>query len=85
MAEKYRLSTFGRINKLQVLRETEKQIIFINESGKENREAKVSEYAQWCDSFQDAKMELLKRLENKMVEAKKANCMFRKRKSKKHF
>lgn len=52
---KYKASVISKkITAVEVIRETEKFIVF-GHSGREFKEAKISEYTAYFDSFEDAK------------------------------
>jgi len=56
--EKFRV--YGtEIQKLKVIKETEKQIVYISLHGSEFREAKVSQWAVWFNNFEEAKEYLI--------------------------
>ena len=51
--EKYRAS-FAGIKKYQIVKETEKQVVFLDGNGKEKRLAKISGRASWHDTKDEA-------------------------------
>jgi len=65
--KKFRANYYGVITVHEVVKETEKQIVFINkyanwignEITKEVRENKVSKHYRWHDSFEEAKNDLI--------------------------
>jgi len=53
--KKYRGNHGTRIEELEVVKETEKQIVYIRkEDGREIREAKVSDWSSWHETKEDA-------------------------------
>lgn len=56
---KYRANYQDKIEKLQVVKETPKQVVFINMRGREEREAKTSDWHSWTDTFNEAKQRLI--------------------------
>jgi hypothetical protein len=52
--KKYR-AQFYKIEEIEVLRETEKQVVLMNGL----RESKTTEWQSWHDSFEDAKQHLI--------------------------
>jgi len=68
---KYRASC-GRIEFVEVLRETEKQVIvaYCRHDGKpaERREAKISEWHSWHDTWADAHAALVKQAQDEVDE-----------------
>ena len=52
------------ISHLEVVKETEKQIVYISKSKHQYREAKNSQYAMWFDDFDSAKSYLIEKYEN---------------------
>lgn len=64
---KYRTDRWGdKIESLEVLKETEKQIVYMNRHGREIREAKSSEWQKWHDTWEEAKDSLLRRAESRV-------------------
>ena len=45
---------FARLEEFEVIKETEKQIVYINERGTETREAKVSDWSSWHKTTEEA-------------------------------
>ena len=58
--KKYR-ALFEQIESYEVVKETPKQIIYINNSGREIREQKMTGYYSWHDSYDDAKQALIEK------------------------
>lgn len=53
--KKFRGNYGTRIDELEIIKETEKQIVYIRkEDGREVREAKVSDWASWHETKEDA-------------------------------
>jgi len=55
---KYR-AMWERIEKLEVIKETPKQVVFINEHGLQDRALKKTSYFSWHDTFEEAKQALI--------------------------
>jgi len=55
---KYR-AIWERIEKLEVIKETPKQVVFINVRGGQDRELKKTSYFSWHDTFEEAKQALI--------------------------
>ena len=53
--KKFRTFSNHQITEYEVVKETEKQIVYLNERGREMREAKISDWASWHDTKSDAK------------------------------
>lgn len=66
---KYKTLSYSRkIEPVEVTRETEQSVFLVHCSGdSERREAKISDYAQYHDSWADAHAYLLKRAEGKVL------------------
>lgn len=61
---KYRTGGYDKkIEAVEIVKETAKQVTFKTERGGERREAKRSEWQNWHDSFEKAKQFLLTRTE----------------------
>lgn len=45
---------FEEIRAIEVVRETDKQIVWLNKNGHEQREAKASSWRNWHDTWEDA-------------------------------
>jgi len=58
--EKFRVSGIN-IEKLEVIKETEKQIVYINSYKKECRENKISQWSIWFGTFEEAKTHLIEK------------------------
>jgi len=74
--KKFRVSGI-KIEELEVIKETEKQIVYKNSFSNENRENKVSQWAIWFETFEEAKTHLIEKWtlmvesnENKLQRAK---------------
>lgn len=52
--KKFRAGYFGELEEFEILKETEKQKIYISESGKKTRENKLSNWARWFDKKEEA-------------------------------
>jgi len=63
---KYRANYQDKIEKLEVIKETPKQVVFVNERGREDRETKASEYHIWADTFEEAKQKLIDKHQGKI-------------------
>ena len=50
-----------KIEELEVIKETEKQIVYFNSSHQECRESKSSQWAIWFKTFDDAKKHLIEK------------------------
>lgn len=62
---KYRTGGYlKKIEVIEIVKETAKQVTFKTERGGERREAKRSEWKNWHDSFEEAKQFLLTKAEN---------------------
>lgn len=68
---KYRANYRDKIEKLEVVKETSKQIFFINARGHEERERKTSDWHSWADTFSEAKQNLINKHKSKIDEYKK--------------
>lgn len=66
--KKFRAKWGDRIEEIEIVKETDKQVIFINSNGRENREAKNSNWATWHNSKEEAKQYLISEQENKIEE-----------------
>ena len=53
--KKFRTFSNHQITEYEVVKETEKQIVYLNERGREMREAKILDWASWHDTKSDAK------------------------------
>lgn len=53
--KKYRIDYGDKIQKFEVLRETEKTVFYIK-NNREERELKISNWAKWFDTFEEAKI-----------------------------
>ena len=58
--KKFRSVSDYRIDELEVIKETEKQVVFI-ENNRESREAKRSDYASWHDTKEEAREVMINR------------------------
>jgi hypothetical protein len=63
---KYRANYPDRITKFEIIKETPKQIVFINLIGHEQKEAKISEWHLWADTFSEAKKKLIDKHQDKI-------------------
>lgn len=45
---------FNRIEEFEIIKETEKQVVYMSERGREEREAKISDWQSWHNSKEDA-------------------------------
>ena len=63
---KYRANYQDKIERLEVIKETPKQVVFINERGREDREAKTSDWHIWADTFAEAKQKLIDKHQGKI-------------------
>ena len=52
--KKFRANYGTRIEEFEVTKETDKQVVYINNMGREIREAKKSDWASWHNSKEDA-------------------------------
>lgn len=46
---------FNKIEEFEVIKETEKQLVYLDERGRECREAKITDWQSWHNSKEDAK------------------------------
>ena len=69
---KYRTIPSTGIEKRKVVRETAKQVIYIDSHGDEVRQAKKSFWFQWCDSFEEAQTALIDSCKSKIADHQKA-------------
>ena len=58
--------TGKRIQEFTVIKETDKQLTFINEYGRESREAKDTNYQSWHRTVEEAIKEQIKQTEDKI-------------------
>lgn len=63
---KYRANYQDNIEKLEVIKETPKQVVFINARGREEREAKTSDWHSWADTFAEAKQKIIDKHQGKI-------------------
>lgn len=68
---KYRTRFESEIEALEVIKETEKQIVFVGNLGAQNRESKRSDWQNWHDTFEDARQFLLEKSESEAVSLRK--------------
>jgi hypothetical protein len=54
--------SFLSIEEFEVVKETDKQVTFIRDNGKEYKESRSSAYTSWHDSKEDAKLEVIRRI-----------------------
>jgi hypothetical protein len=47
--KKFRAGYFGELEEFEIIKETEKQVIYISKSGEKTRENKLSNWAYWFD------------------------------------
>lgn len=66
--KKYRASKYGTIEHLEVVKETDKQVVFINKRKFKSREAKISDWNVWTETFQEAKAWVVKRQKEKVTD-----------------
>jgi hypothetical protein len=52
--KKFRAGYFGELEEFEIIKETEKQVIYISKSGEKTRENKLSNWAYWFDKKEDA-------------------------------
>lgn len=52
--KKFRASNGTKIEELEVIKETDKQIVFVSKSGYTNREAKITYFTSWHNTKEDA-------------------------------
>ena len=52
--KKYR-ARFNKIEEFEVIKETEKQVVYLNERGRESREAKTADWQSWHNTKEEAK------------------------------
>lgn len=45
---------FNKIEEFEVIKETEKQVVYINERGRSEREAKTADWQSWHNSKEEA-------------------------------
>ncbi len=64
--KKFRSKYGTEIEEFEVVKETDKQVIFLNSRGKEQREAKISGWQNWHDSKEDAKAFLISECDNQI-------------------
>ena len=57
--KKFRTAYSNEIGEFEVVKETEKQIVFLNKRGREEREAKQTHYNSWFDTREAAKEHLI--------------------------
>lgn len=67
--EKYRASLRG-ISKHEIIKETDKNVFFKTNSGREAREMKISDWQSWHNSFFEAKEFLIKKELNEINKLK---------------
>ena len=78
--KKYKTGGYGKnlIQEVEIVRETEKQVVIASRNGSERREAKRSDYQNYFDEWQAAKDFLLekaeKRVEGIKVQLERAKC-----------
>ena len=66
MAVKYR-ANYNSIKEFEIIKETEKQVVYKNERGAENREAKISDWCSWHNTFEEAREYIIQK-EMKSIE-----------------
>ena len=74
--KKYK-ALFERIEEYEVVKETPKQLTFINERGSEIRESKRTEWYSWHDTYEEAKQALIEKYSN-IVELKERQLDYHK-------
>lgn len=52
--KKFRAGYFGELEEFEIIKETEKQVIYTSKSGVKTRENKFSNWAYWFDKKEDA-------------------------------
>lgn len=52
--KKFRAGYFGELEEFEIIKETEKQVIYISKSGEKTRENKLSNWACWFDKKEEA-------------------------------
>lgn len=62
----YRTNFLNEIKRFKLVKETEKQAVFINDNGREVREAKRQHYSALHKTFQDAKNYLIEKQTKKI-------------------
>jgi hypothetical protein len=67
--KKFRACYSGKIEELEIIKETEKQIFFISNSGMKTRENKLSNWASWHHTKEDA-IDYLVSKENEEIESR---------------
>ena len=45
---------FNRVEEFEIIKQTEKQIVYIDERGREQREAKIADWQSWHTSKEEA-------------------------------
>lgn len=79
---KYRADYLPKIELIEIVKESDKQIVYKNGNGREIRESKVSNYHSWHDTLEDA-MNYLVGVEEKSIELLKSRISMHERKIKK--
>jgi hypothetical protein len=64
--KKFRANYGSEIKELEVIKETEKQIVFITSFGHQQRENKISEWCSWHDTKEAAVNHLISREQSKI-------------------
>jgi hypothetical protein len=62
---KYR-TMFGKIDAVEIVRETEKQVVLTGHAGRTRRENKNSDWLNWHDTWEDAHKFLIAEAEKKV-------------------
>jgi len=57
--KKFRTRYGNTIQSFEIVKETEKQIVYLQENGRECREAKLSDWGAWHCTFEEAKQHLI--------------------------